>query len=202
MLASAEDLSFDCDCGVNWDLHFISSRSPCVMRAFSWRVNRQGKQWKAASLSYWIRPQINIKYFAVVFLRNVIIRTWSVLYPEEKVLRIKTADAITDEISAFLSVLSHSGHCNCNPGLCVGKLPIFRTSWRIFLSIVVKLGRAWEMDINNNIEQDIFNSMTAYSCQEWQAKLNKESCNHSILESVDICFEVSCRNISGLSNLL
>lgn len=61
---------------------------------------------------------------------------------------------------------------------------------------------AWEMDINNNMELEIFNSMTAYSCQEWQAKLSKESYNHSILKSVDISFEVSCRNISDLSNLL
>lgn len=202
MLASAEDLSFDCNCEVNWDLHFISSRSPSVMRAFSWRVNRQGKQWKAASLTYWIRLQINIKYFAVIFLRNVIIRTWSILYPEEKVLRTETADATTDAISDFVSVLSHSGLCNWNHGLCVEKLPIFRTSWCIFLNIIVKLSRAWVTNINNNIELEIFNSMTAYSCQEWQAKLSKESYNHSILKSVDICFEVSCRSISDLSNLL
>lgn len=30
---------------------------------------------------------------------------------------------------------------------------------------------AWEMDIINNIEVEILNSMTAYNCQEWQAKL-------------------------------
>lgn len=30
------------------------------------------------------------------------------------------------------------------------------------------------MDINNNIEVEILNSMTAYSCQEWQAQLSKK----------------------------
>lgn len=109
--------------------------------------------------------------FAVVFLRNVVLRTWSVLYPDEKVLKTKTADAITKEIPDFVSVLSPSGLCDYSPGPCVQNLPLFRTSWCIFLSITVKLGMALEMDINNNIEVEILNSMTAYNCQEWQAKL-------------------------------